>query len=248
MKFSRWLYQQKDRRGPRISVSPPVTANAPRNAKPAACMNGQHLPLPPPWTEEILSEYVDALIEFVTEYRSIAGFNSQHVFTQGLPVDWAPKYTVEEWLSIISGQISDEILPVPLARFIRLAKDLPLVGTGQKPESTQVQLTRKRFTPQKSHEVHAFVEFVREMTKSFNVDVERVVDVGAGLGYLSQELAKTGFQVVAIEGDPGRAAKAAHQANVQCIAKMVNGPDDLDIAPDPCLVVSLRMVPREIMF
>jgi len=174
----------KDRRGPRIS------ARAHRNAELATCMNAQHLPLPPPWTEELLSEYVAALIDFLTEYSAIAGFNSQHVFTQGLPVSWAPKYTVEEWLSIISGQISDEILPAPLARFIRLARDLPLVGTGQKLESAQVQRTRKRFTPQKSHEVQAFVEFVREAKKSFNVDVERVVDVGAGLGYLSQELAK----------------------------------------------------------
>jgi len=211
-------------------------------------MNGQHLPLPPPWTEETLSEYVDALIGFIAEYRSIACFNSQHVFTRGLPVDWAPKYNVEKWLSIISGQIPDGPLPEPLARFIRLARDLPLVGAGHKVEGMQLQPTRKKFTPQKSHEVDAFVEFVREMTKSLNVNVRHVVDVGAGLGYLSQELAKIGFQVDAIEGDPERAAKAADQANVRFIAKMVNGPDDLDVTPGPCLVVSLRIVSGEIMF
>ena len=205
------------------------------------------LPLPPPYTAETVSEYADALIGFEREYRCIAKFYSQHIFTKGLPVDWAPKYDAETWLSIIAGEVPDETLPEPLTRFMRLARELPLVGIGPKLESLVVQKNRKKFTPKKSYEVDVLVKFVKETTEQCNIKADRVVDVGAGLGYLSQELAKSGFQVTAIEGDPERAEKVADGADIECIAKIVNGPDDLDVTPDPCIAVSLRMPPPKII-
>lgn len=205
------------------------------------------LPLPPPYTAETISEYVDALIGFEMEYKRIASFHSHEVFTKGFPVDWAPKYDAETWLSFIAGDVSEQSLPAPLAKFMRLARELPLVGFGPKLDSVEVQKNRKKFSPKKAYEVDVFIKYINETSEKFDIETKRVVDVGAGLGYLSQELVKAGFQVTAIEGDPERAAKTAESAGIECIAKMVNSPDDLDITPDPCLAVSLRMTPRKVM-
>jgi hypothetical protein len=219
-------------------------ADASSHNNPATCMNEQHLPLPPPFTIDSISEYIDALIGFVREYKSIVHFNSHHVFTQGLPVDWLPKYTVETWLSIASGGFLEEILPEPLEKFLRLARELPLGGPIRMGESLPAPPTRKNLTAQKSHEIDAVIGFLKELTKRFNIEAKRVVDVGAGLGYLSQELEEIGYQVVAIEGNPERAAEVAEKANIECIARMVNRPCDLDVTADPCLAVGLSMVPE----
>jgi hypothetical protein len=62
------------------------------------------------------------------EYGSLAKFYQYQVFTKGIPVDWAPEYDAEMWVSIIAGEFAEENLPEPLVKFMRLARGLPLVG------------------------------------------------------------------------------------------------------------------------
>lgn len=199
------------------------------------------LPLPPPWTLEILSEYIDALIRFITKYEQIAKFNTHHAFTQGLPVDWAPDFDIETWLAILSGRVLEDF-PHELVEFIHLFQELPLLDP-RKPAKPTRRRDTKGLTPKKIHEVDAMMAFIEETTKAHKITTKNVLDVGSGLGYLSSELSSSGFRVVCVEADPKRAEKAAQRTGLPCIAKRVELSSDLDIWGRPHISVSLRRLP-----
>ena len=96
-------------------------------------------------------------------------------------------------------------------------------------------------TPKKDHEIDAMMAFINEMTRIHNIDVNDVLDVGCGLGYLSLELSKGGYNVVGVEGDPERAKKAAMHARFQCVTRKVYDCNDLEIMKERCISVSLRI-------
>src|SRR5215471_7350708 len=105
-----------------------------------------YLPLPPPWTIETVSEYIDELVGFIAEYEDIAKFNSHQVFTRGLPVDWVPEYDLETWMAIISGEYTEDI-PEKLSKFVKLSRTLPLVDTRTSFKGTTIRTNRKGMTP-----------------------------------------------------------------------------------------------------
>jgi Methyltransferase domain len=199
-----------------------------------------HLPLPEPWTLETLSEYIEELVKFVTEYGDIARFNTRDVFVHGLPVDWVPEHDLETWVAIVSGKHTEN-WSKSFSRFVHLSKTLPLHDHAYSPSKIS---TRKRqgFSPKKEHEVDAMLDFVAKTTCAQNLCVKNVVDVGSGLGYLSAELATVGYRVVAVDGDPDRPVKAIQHAQVEHVCKTITNHTDLDIVEGDCISLSLRML------
>jgi hypothetical protein len=200
-----------------------------------------YLPLPEPWTIETLPEYVDQLVEFIKAYGDIPRFNTHEVFTRGLPVDWAPEYPLETWLAIVSGKYADSFSD-SFSKFVRLSQELPFSDVRTTRNATKVRKQHK-MSPKKSHEVDTMVAFLEEMTKEHVITAKSVLDVGSGLGYLSSELAKSGYNVVGVEGDAGRAKKAAERTCFHSVHRMVVNHTDLDIVKDPCVSLSLRISP-----
>ena len=198
-----------------------------------------YLPLPPPWTIETVSEYVDELVRFIAEYEDIAKFNSHNVFTHGLPVNWAPEYDLVTWMAIIAGEQVEDV-PEKLSKFVKLSRTLSLVDTRTSFKDI-TRTNRKGMTPKKDHEVDAMVAFVAKMTKAHGIRTKNVLDVGSGLGYLSLELSKAGYNVVGVEGDPERAKKAAATTDMECVNRMINNHSDLEIIREPCIALSLRI-------
>jgi hypothetical protein len=198
-----------------------------------------YLPLPKPWTIETLPQYVNNLVEFINVYGDIPRFNTHDVFTKGLPVDWAPKYSLETWLAIVSGNYT-ECSPGPFSTFVKLCLELPLVDAQTTHESNVVRKQHK-MSPKKSHEVDAMIAFLEDVKNKCETGAKNVLDVGSGLGYLSSELAKAGYDVVGVEGDQERARKAAENSSFKSIHKMIAGPTDLDIIKHPCTSLSLRI-------
>jgi hypothetical protein len=202
-----------------------------------------HLPLPGHWTIESVCDYLGQLVSFVTEYENVAKFNSHDVFLTGLPVEWAVEHSLDTWILIMSGEsldrLSDEFAR-EFSKFVRLSRVLPLVDETRQNKSISKK-QRKGMTPKKDHEVDAMVTFIDEVTGIHSINVNNVLDVGSGLGYLSLELSKDGYNVVGVEADPERAKKAAVQVGFPCIARKVKSYYDLDIIKEACISVSLRM-------
>lgn len=203
-----------------------------------------HLPLPEPWNIENVSDYINQLVSFITKYESIAKFNSHDIFLHGLPVGWVGEHSLETWMAIMSGEsldgLSDRVTG-EFSEFARLSHALPLVDE-RKQNKTTAKKQRKGMTPKKDHEVDAMIAFINEMTRIHNIDVNNVLDVGCGLGYLSLELSKGGYNVIGVEGDPDRAEKAGMHARFQCITRKVYDCNDLDIMKEGCISVSLRII------
>src|SRR6266496_5067872 len=130
----------------------------------------EYLPLPPPWTIEMVSEYIDELVEFINEYENIAKFNSRDVFMKGLPVSWVLEYNLERWIAIISGE-NTENLPEELAKFLHLSRNLPLVDNRTSFKGS-ARTNRKGMTPKKDHEVDAMVAFVAEMRMAHDISAK----------------------------------------------------------------------------
>jgi len=82
------------------------------------------------------------------------------------------------------------------------------------------------------------------MTELHQIATKKVIDVGAGVGHLSWELAKEGYSVVAIEGNERNARKCADitaaRPEIQCVTKYINDETDLNVIQDPCISVSIR--------
>ena len=133
-----------------------------------------------------------------------------------------------------------EDIPENLFQFVKLSRSLPLVDIRTSFKGT-TRTNRKGMTPKKDHEVDAMVAFVAEMIMAHNVSTRSVLDVGSGLGYLSLELSRAGYNVTGVEGDPERAKKAAATADTKCVNKIVNNHSDLEIIREPCIALSLRM-------
>lgn len=197
-----------------------------------------YLPLPEPWTIDTLPEYIDQLVEFVHKYGDIARYITHDVFTKGLPVNWVPEYSVREWVDIVTGQCEGPFCD-SFSEFVSLSRTLPLLE--RKPHlEIQVGSKHRRMSSKKCHEVDTMVAFVAEITQARNITAKSVLDVGSGLGYLSTALSSAGYQVLAVEGDKERSAKAAEQNTFRSIHKMVENYEDLDIVEDPCISLSLR--------
>ena len=83
------------------------------------------------------------------------------------------------------------------------------------------------------------------MIKLHEIKTKKVLDVGAGKGHLSWEMAREGYTVVAIERNDQLSQKLAEHSTgkyeIECIAKTVNDESDLNVVQDPCISVSLRM-------
>lgn len=200
-----------------------------------------YLPLPEPWTIGTLSEYIDRLVDFLEQYGDIARLSTRDAFTIGLPADWVPEYSLEEWVEIVTGQC-DGPFPDPFSKFVSLSRKLPLVD--RKPhQAIPIESKYHRMSPKKCHEVDAMVAFVSEITKARKVTSSNVLDVGSGLGYLCTALSNAGYQVSGVEGDSDRAAKAAEQTSFRSIHKRVETYTDLDILIEPCISLSLRIAP-----
>jgi len=85
------------------------------------------------------------------------------------------------------------------------------------------------------------------MTERHQITTKKIMDVGAGVGHLSCELAKEGYSVIAIEGDESYSQKCvqntAANPEVQCITKLINDEIDLNVIQEPCISVALRTTP-----
>lgn len=80
------------------------------------------------------------------------------------------------------------------------------------------------------------------MSNLHGITTKKVMDVGAGVGYLAGELVEEGYSVVAIEGDEKSSQKCRESmSQTQCITKHVNNESDLHVLSDPCISVGLRM-------
>lgn len=198
----------------------------------------RHLPLPEPWTIDSLSQYIDQLLQFVERYRCIAEYNTHDVFTDGLPVEWAPSLSVKEWIDVVQGcyrpPLSEEFF-----NFLQLSQELPLY----KHKVPQISPTgRPGMCQKKDHEVDVMLHFISEFRQSRKISTKSVLDVGSGLGYLSGELAKAGYSVIGVEGDPAIAEKASQeQSGFATVNKMVLAPEDLNVTSEPSISVSLRI-------
>jgi len=199
----------------------------------------KYLPLPTPWTVDNLSEYIDALVNFITEYKDITTLSSIESFVCPIPIDWAPEYSLEEWIAIHSGEFTGN-LPEQLSKFVKLSRELPLVDT-EGSVKVQEQINRKRCCRKKDYELEVLRIFLPEMTKTHNVTTKNVLDVGSGKGHLAQVLSEEGYEVVCIEGNPGLACKVSQTSEIKSIEKMVANHTDLDIIQGPCITVSLRI-------
>lgn len=201
-------------------------------------MRIERLPLPDQWTIETLSGYVDALISFITTYNAIACFNSSEIFTSGFPLDWSiPDYSLEQWLKIIAGE-DPQNAPESLKDFLHLARHLPL---KDKPDTPKLEDKRREGASQKkNHELDLMLSFLEATKVANDITTSNVLDVGCGLGLLSTELHKTGYNVIAIEGNPECFAALAKDAPCRCINKYVTHYTDLDVIEDPCISMSLR--------
>lgn len=200
----------------------------------------EYLPLPPPWTVDTVSDYINELVHFITEYENIAKFYSQAVFVEPSPVDWVPDYPLEKWIRIISGECIEE-LPERLSKFVRLSRELPLFDTKEPLKVKNEPTNRRGCCPKKDYELDVMSAFIEEMRSVHDIQTKNIVDVGSGLGYLSLELSKGGYNVIGVEGDAEMAKKAAAQNKVQCITKKINDYTDLDIIQEPCITLCLRM-------
>jgi Methyltransferase domain len=199
----------------------------------------KYLPLPTPWTVDTLSEYVDALVNFITEYKEITTFSSTDSFIRPIPIDWAAEYSLEEWIAIHSGEFTGN-LPEQLSKFVKRSRELPLVDT-EGPIKVQEPINRKRCCRKKDYELEVLRIFVPEMAEVHNITAKNILDVGSGKGHLAQVLSEAGYEVVCIEGDPGLACKTSQTSKVKCVAQMVGNHTDLDIIQQQCITVSLRI-------
>lgn len=198
-----------------------------------------YLPLPKPWTTDNISEYIDRLIQFVTDYGCIAEYSTHDVFTKGLTVEWAPNLELEDWIQIINWKYTG-ILSTTFLEFAQLSRDLPLQDytSCEVPNNRE---SRRGMSPKKDHEVEAMLAFLNNFPNIQALAARTIIDVGSGLGYLSLELAKSGYEVIGVEGDPKRAEKASQQSHFKSLNKMVATAADLDIASESLISVSLRI-------
>jgi len=98
--------------------------------------------------------------------------------------------------------------------------------------------------PKKNHELDALILYLEQVTELHQITTKKVIDVGAGVGHLSWELAKEGYIVVAIEGD-GRSSKrcaeiTAKKPEIQCLTNYIHDETDLNVTNDPLISVSIR--------
>ena len=197
-----------------------------------------HLPLPGAWTTDTLPEYIEQLLDFVKRYAYLAECSTRDAFTKGLPVNWAPELSTEDWIQIVNGRYTAP-LPQPLSKFVQLAHRLPL-RDAKDYKTWNGRESRRGMSLKKDHEVDAMVNFLSELISTQNIKAKSVVDVGSGLGYLSTELAKLGFSVIGIEGDADRAKKATPHCQFKSVNKVVTDPEDLGVTSESLISVSLR--------
>ena len=175
----------------------------------------------------------------MTDYGCIVEYSTHDVFTKGLAVEWAPTLELKDWIEIINGKPMG-ILSATFSEFAQLSRDLPLQDytSCEVPNNRE---SRRGMSPKKDHEVEAMLAFLDKFPNIQQLAVRRVIDVGSGLGYLSLELAKSGYEVMGIEGDSKRAEKASQQSQFKSLNKMIATAADLDVTSEPLISVSLRI-------
>ncbi|XP_027062322.1 uncharacterized protein [Coffea arabica] len=157
-------------------------------------------------------EWINAVIEFIEPYRFLIDAHVVNFFKDGLweavPKDWMDclsKDPIQNLLSIPSGLVHDH-WPVSLKEFVLTLKSLsfPRDQANLFQEFPGLDMTSlnnvlaQGMNRKKKHEIEALAAVVSSVAR--NIGSTRVVDVGAGQGYLAQVLSfQHGLSVYAID-------------------------------------------------
>jgi hypothetical protein len=198
--------------------------------------------LPEKFRDKRVHEYVLALTDFLTTHSWIYDFKLTRFFRDRvchrLPDEW--KQTL---ISLTSSELNElpfgfvkEEWPDSLKEFISEAMSLDLPErtvtrklTGK--ETKSVTLSGKIATgmsPKKTHEVERMVAFVRQLCEEHGI--RHLVDVGAGLGYVSQAISsELGIDVIGLESVEMRChaanqrqEKLVKSGGSETVMKMIN--------------------------
>nr|XP_027062236.1 protein RRNAD1-like isoform X2 [Coffea arabica] len=157
-------------------------------------------------------EWINAVIEFIEPYRFLIDAHVVNFFKDGLweavPKDWMDclsKDPIQNLLSIPSGLVHDH-WPASLKEFVLTLKSLsfPRHQANLFQEFPGLDMTSlnnvlaQGMNRKKKHEIEAVAAVVSSVAR--NIGSTRVVDVGAGQGYLAQVLSfQHGLSVYAID-------------------------------------------------
>ncbi|KAJ3004297.1 hypothetical protein HKX48_001325 [Thoreauomyces humboldtii] len=162
--------------------------------------------LPPPFSS--VRQYIDALISFLNAHRSLWQFHAVDFYTHdywssgALPWDWRvlkddATVSLHDLLSLAAhGTTRDQEWPASLLEFVRQARGFPLPRDpephhGSSPSSSVPLDTKVTYgmSPKKKLEVHALAGLIDRLARDRGIS--RVMDLGAGQGYLDSVLGYT---------------------------------------------------------
>ncbi|CAG9330041.1 unnamed protein product [Blepharisma stoltei] len=199
---------------------------------------------------------IDQIISFLTQYRFL--IDSQ------LTATFIPDYfseIPEEWINYLLSfdyhqliqlpKILDQITLPSLHRFI---SDIISLSPNYPHYSDQFETSKFEcyfMNPKKVHECKKLARFIFE--KSINLGLDRIIDIGAGQGYLSHLLVTKGnLKVTAIEakdhnshqsekrGKFIRRKMKKEEADYNTISLFVTPDNLINYTQDPCILTGLH--------
>jgi len=155
-------------------------------------------------------------VEFLAKYSWIYDFKVTNILSdkvlEEIPVEWfkfLKSLTVQQFNEIFFSEESqaESNLPEEVLQFIESLKMLE--APFQKCPLSPNRLTnsqKRGISLKKEHEIVNFADFIEE--KCSKSDMNNVIDIGSGLGYLGEELTRRGLKVLGVEGSEGHTARA----------------------------------------
>lgn len=163
--------------------------------------------------------HLEEVVKFLTKYSWIYDFKVTNILSdkvlEEIPSAWLTflgSVTIEDFNNIFINEKSRKEVPEEIASFISSYRMLRF--PWKKCPLSNLSLSnvhKKGISFKKEHEIVNFANFIED--RCSNSEVENIVDVGSGLGYLGEELTRRGFKVLGIEGSEGHSERAEGRKN-----------------------------------
>ncbi|KAG1179213.1 hypothetical protein G6F70_000300 [Rhizopus microsporus] len=155
-------------------------------------------------------EYAEALVNYVEKYRYLIEIHFVDFITLDhwnlLSKDWQHALLNEsDWFDAITNIATGkykESWPASLKDFIKATKDIELPRVNPDSSRQMISPLDKRILPgmveKKIHEVERMTPVIKQLAKDHQI--ESIMDLGAGQGYLSRSLAyRSNLKVLAVD-------------------------------------------------